>query len=64
MPREPVGLVSRSLGPLAGHVQRAIRRWALAVVIPSVGFGAEDLKDTEDEPIAVNALAPVDLEVL
>lgn len=62
MSGELARLVGRGLRFVARVVQRPVCRRLLAVVVPSVLLGVEDLIDTDDEAVTVNALAAVDFE--
>ena len=68
------GVVARVPSKLARHVRSQLRvlarvvEWPigwglLSVVVPAIPSRAEELVDAEHEPVAVNALAAVDLEV-
>jgi hypothetical protein len=64
MALELAGTVRGGLGCLARVVQRTVCGWLLAVVVPAIPLGAEDLIHAEDEAVAVEALAAIDLEYL
>jgi hypothetical protein len=58
------GAVRGGFRLVARVVQRTVCRWLLAVVVPAVPIGAEDLIHADDETIAVEALAAIDFEYL
>jgi hypothetical protein len=64
MPIELAGAVRGGFRLVARGVQRTVRGWLLAVVVPAVPIGAEDLIHADDEAVAVEALAAIDLEYL
>ena len=58
------GAVRGGFRLVARVVQRTVGGWLLAVVVPAVPIGAEDLIHAEDEAVAVEALAAIDSEYL
>ena len=57
-------LVGCGLCFFARVLKRTVAWWLLAVVVPPVLLGAEDLIDTDHQAVAVNPLAAVDFERL
>jgi hypothetical protein len=64
MSLELVGAVRGRFRFYARVVERTVCGWLLAVVVPAVPIGAEDLIDAEDQAVAVEALAAIDFECL
>ena len=61
---ELAGAVRGGFRFVARVVQRTVCGWLFAVVVPAVPIGAEDLIYAENEAVAVEALAAIDLERL